>query len=102
MFLSFPNRLRPTPIYSAAQNHSDLLQIRLVGPFLLRPPEKLFSLVPKRILSGPHYGYCASTLSIKNYYYYTIFNFGKIVFSISNIVVVPVLATAVESAKLST
>ena len=73
---------------------------------MLGRPEKLFSLVPKAIISGPNYGYCTSTLSIKNYYYYyyyyTSYNFGNIVFSISNIVIVPVLVIAVESAKLST
>ena len=102
MFLSFPNTLRPTPSYSAAQNLSDLLYIRVVGPFFWGRPKNFFSLVPKAIVSGPHYGYCANILSTKNYYYCTISNFGNIVFGISNIVVVPVLATVVESAKLST
>jgi hypothetical protein len=62
-------------------------------------------MVSKTILSGPHYGFCVSTLSIKNYYYdyYYVSNFGNIFFSISNTVIAPVLAIiAVESAKVST
>ena len=99
----FPQPIETNPELFCSSEPFRFIINNFSGSIFAGAPRKSFLLVPKTILIGPHYGFCVSTLSIKNYYYdyYYISNFGNIVFSIINTVIVPVLAIAVESARVS-